>query len=80
MTKAELNKEVKALWKKVKSTEVFCEWTETEIEAKYKILYYVDHDFTYLNRDNVLRMVIMNRKFHIIPWHQFGLDIDEDRL
>ena len=53
MTKAELNKEVKALWKKVKSTEVFCEWTETEIEAKYKILYYVDHDFTYLNRDNV---------------------------
>jgi len=80
MTKQELNRDIKRLWKKTKEADVLCEWTISEIKAEYKRLFYADPEFEHMNKDNLLRMMALNSKHRFIQLHQFPLGIKEELL
>jgi len=79
MTKQELNRDVKRLWNNHLKCDNYDQIEKTVI-PEFKRLYGADKDFKYLNRDNILRIMVLNRKYNIIPFHRFGLMIDENNL
>tara|TARA_R110000803_G_scaffold78075_3_gene143140 strand:- start:15633 stop:15881 length:249 start_codon:yes stop_codon:yes gene_type:complete len=82
MTKQELNRDVKRLYKRWFSLYGVAKTTATEENTKreFKRLYHADSSFESLNRENILRMLKMNNSMRVIVLHQFGLMIDEKKL
>lgn len=82
MTKAQLNRDVKNLFKnfeKIKSQDNYYEQVEI-LKKEYQRLYNADNKFEYLTRDNILRMMVLNRKHRVIQFHQFGIFIEDEKL
>jgi hypothetical protein len=86
MTKQEFNRDIKRLfkdWKKASegtaSEEYFSE-VEPKMKKEFQRLYFADSEFKYISRDNILRMIILNRRHRIIPFHQFATQVNEDRV
>lgn len=72
MTKAELNRDIKKLYKNSTSRNINLD----DFEKEYKRLYYADEmakDLTFLS---LKIMMDLNRKYHIIPPNQFYIYID----
>jgi hypothetical protein len=50
------------------------------LKKEFRRLYDADRELKYVSKDNILRMLILNRRHRVIPFHQFGTGIDEDKL
>jgi hypothetical protein len=73
MTKAELNRDIKRLYNKVDSLQgdVFYSFIENEGKKEFNRLYYADSSADALTKDNLLRMMSLNRRYHFVPSHTF---------
>lgn len=86
MTKQELNREVKKLFReyyklRAKNENTPEHWTETErMTKRLNDLYRADTSLNSLSRENVLRMLSLNVSLRAVPFHQFGLMIEESKL
>lgn len=79
MTKQELNRDIKRLWKSYEdfiNTDPYNREKKAEIISEYERLYYADEDFDYMNKRSVLIMVALNRALRVIEFHQFGRSIE----
>ena len=88
MTAKELNRDIKRMYakyvnlknlvdaSKIDNGEYF-KRLETEVYPEYKRLYGADTSMEYANKDSLLILVRLNLRFHIIPFHQFGLFINK---
>jgi hypothetical protein len=83
MTKQELNRDIKRLFKKFHDwmMQEHTDWDKCEeLKKEFNRLYNADQQFEYISRENILRLVILNRRHRIIPFHQFGTGINEETL
>jgi hypothetical protein len=88
MTKQELNKAIKKLFRnwRIASEDSksdikhYFESVEPNMKKEYQRLYFADSKFEYISRDNILRMIILNRRHRVIPFHQFATQVNEDEL
>lgn len=82
MTKNELNRDVKRLYKQWNDFRVFSntneykEWMDKVFKHEYRRLYMADTTLKYITKDNLLRMVKMNQHSQVIPPENFGLFIE----
>lgn len=81
MTPKELNKAIKTLHKEfIKMSEadndLFFQWLETTFTPEFKRVYYADDSFKYINRESILILLVLNRKTRIIPFYNFGININ----
>ena len=78
MTKQELNRDIKRLFKN------HFEMTESGISEQGKKeflrLYHADSGFEVLTADNIKRMLRFNLRHRVVQLHSFGLNIDENKL
>lgn len=90
MTPQELNRDIKRLQRaalknfadngELLCTDLYFSNLESKIKPEYRRLYDADNDFSAMNRTSILIMICMNRKYNIIPHHQFGIHLDLDKL
>jgi hypothetical protein len=84
MTKQELNRDVKRLFKnyyeasKVNPSNEYWEWIEKTVKPELKRLYYADTNFSALTLTSLKMMLRLNVSLRVIPFHHFGLSIDTD--
>lgn len=78
MTKQELNRDIKRLWKRFVSrrTKEYDKKIEEELRSEFKRLYYADKDMTYMNANSLRWMLRMNLSLRVVNLHNFGLGID----
>lgn len=78
MTPQELNRDVKRLITKVNkaSGDIYREEVYQEICKEIKRLYYADDNFIAMNKSSVLAMIRLNGMYRVIPFHQFGININ----
>lgn len=82
MTKQELNRDVKRLYNKYKAnsggeaTNDYYKWLDETIKPELKRVYYADDNFEYLTADNIKRIIRLNLSLRVIPFHQFGANIN----
>ena len=78
MTKQELNRDIKALYTKVKASESYPFKEEFEKDAirEFRRLYHADREFVEMNLKSIKMMLKMNLRFRAIAFHQFGLSIE----
>lgn len=81
MTTKELNKAIKILsiqYTKMSGADndLFYKWLETTFTPEFKRVYYADDSFQYINRESILILLVLNRKTRVIPFHQFGININ----
>jgi len=50
------------------------------LKNEFVRLYRIDKSFEYLNHKNLLRMLSMNLSLQAVPFHQFGLFIESEKL
>lgn len=78
MTKHELNRDVKRLFKNhFDSTQ---NGLSEEGKREFLRLYHADSSFEYLTIDNLKRLLRFNLRHRVIQLHSFGLMIDEKKL
>ncbi len=70
MEKSELNRDIKRLRDNIKSGKI--DPASEEARTEYKRLYGASDELKYMNRDSIVIMIVLNRKFLYIPLHQFG--------
>lgn len=80
MTNTELNKAVKKLYAthysmSFQSNDEYFKYIETEFKTEFKRLYYADDTLHALTKENLLKMLVLNRKHRVIEFHQFGQNI-----
>jgi len=80
MTKQELNRDVKRLFNKVRKADILDDKIMSEIQKEFMRLYWADKEFENLTRDNILRMLVMNRKYNFKNHAFFTISINEDKL
>jgi hypothetical protein len=86
MTTQELNRDVKKVFKRYYTARNKNEntpeyWDERKlIEKEVDRLYRADTSLSSLSKDNLLRLLSLNVCLRTIPFHQFGLMIDESKL
>jgi hypothetical protein len=86
MTKQELNRDIKRLFRNWRiasdgiATEEYFSEVEPKMKKEFQRLYFADSEFKYISRDNILRLVILNRRHRVIPFHQFATQVNEDKL
>jgi hypothetical protein len=78
MTKQELNKDIKRLLKMQRKDAQLN--ILPEFEAEYKRLYRADTEMEYMNVTSIKIMLRLNVLYRFIPFHQFGLFIDLDKI
>ena len=83
MTKQELNRDIKRLWKKYKSCKggnttnwTNADWNthtvqQREISAEVKRLYYADPSFESLTKQSILYLMAVNSTIRAIEPHRF---------
>lgn len=81
MSKQEINNTVLSLWALHKSFDGYPS-SDNMLEMKRKVSDVVHSDcrFEYFDRDNILRIFILNRKYTAVPVTWFGVHIDADSL
>lgn len=72
MTKQELNRDIKRLYKQYLNKA-----DKEAIEPEFKRLYYADDNFEYCNKNSVLMLLAMNHTFRFIQFHLFGISCEE---
>ena len=80
MTIQELNKAVKKLYSthytmSFKSNDEYYEYIEKEFKPEFKRLYFADDTLQALTKDNILKLLVLNRKHRVIDFHRFGINI-----
>lgn len=71
MTKQELNRDIKRLWKESLKPMTPYEATQKE----YKRLFYADRGLEYMNKESIKIMLVLNSQYRFIPLHTFSLNI-----
>ena len=70
MEKQQLNAAIKKFAKQIKDKKI-----DPHSEAAHKEftrLYGASDELKYMNRDSIVIMIVLNRKFLYVPFHQFG--------
>ena len=86
MTKQELNRDIKRMYKsyfdKIYTLESndFFNWIEESLKPEYKRLYFADNNASVLTLDSLKRMMIIYSKIQVIPFHTFYIEINEQKL
>lgn len=87
MTKQELNRDIKRLYKsflnkKSGDTRTWTreDWTAFEnenekIQKEFKRLYFADKNLEYITLNSLKMLLVVNNSMRIIPLHTFGIDI-----
>ena len=70
MTKQELNRDIKRLYKNITPN------NSEQFEEEFRRLYFADKSFEYTNLNNLKIMFRLNLRYRFIALHQFGLSID----
>ncbi len=82
MTNAELNRDIKRLNKAIKAfpksddNGPYFDFIAKYVTPEFKRLFYADSEFKAMNRESILIMLRLNLSHRIIPFHQFGLNIE----
>lgn len=85
MTKQELNRDIKRLWKQYNqykakngsnATNEYFAYIDENIKPELKRLYYADTSMKSLNADSLRYLIRLNLSLIVIPFHHFGLSID----
>lgn len=84
MTKQELNRDIKRVYKAYKNRiepKTDSDWQEYNkqmdyIKSELKRLYGADKEFEYMTKLSILMMLELNRKVRAIPFHWFGIHIE----
>lgn len=79
MTTQELNRDINRLYKaieKSKGKESYYEDLENVHSKEFKRLYNADNNFEYMNKKSILILMVLNRRFRFIPFHNFGININ----
>jgi len=80
MTKAELNRDIKRLFKiytihcATDDANTFFSWVERYGKKEFMRLYDADKELTLLNKNSILMLMKMNRHLTIIPLHLFFIN------
>lgn len=82
MTKSELNRDIKRLWKRFLlfkkpsvNHEEFYKFIDVEYPREFKLLYYASNDFKSLSKKSILMLLVMNRRNPVISQQNFGSKI-----
>lgn len=78
MTTSELNRDIKRLAKmdkRDKDGDLI-----PAIENEFRRLYSADIKLEYMNRTNIIIMFRLNLLYRIVPFHQFGIQVDDAKL
>lgn len=70
MTAKELNTAIKRLAANIKSGKV--DPLSDQAHKEYNRLYDIDREMEWMNKNAIIIMVVLNRKFHYVQFHQFG--------
>jgi hypothetical protein len=76
MTNAELNRDIKRLFKiysihcATDDARTFFDWVERYGKKEYLRLYHTDLELTIMNKKSIIMMLKMNRTITAIPQHQ----------
>lgn len=77
MTNKELNRDIKRLYTAIENSELerdaFYEWLETYAKKEFKRLHGADREFTAITKDNLVRLMIINRRWNFISHYTFAL-------
>ena len=85
MTNHELNRDIKKLYKNIKSlqgsetvqgSKNYFAYIDNEAKEEFKRLYYADSSFNAMNKESVLMMLRMNLRHRFFALHTFGLMIN----
>lgn len=73
MTTKELEKKIKKLFdefqhQQYKTAPEFLQWVESYGAKELKTLYFADNEFTYINKDAIKRIIIMNYSMKAIEF------------
>lgn len=76
-----INKDIKRLYNdfyrlSFDDLENYNSFIANEGKQQFKILYYSDLDFKYMNKESALIMLRLNLRHRFIPLHLFGIYID----
>jgi len=79
MTNQELNRDIKRLYNKIESlknsdNENFYTFIEGEGKKEFRRLYFADDTADVLTKDNLLRMMTLNRRYRLVAFHQFYIN------
>ena len=79
MTNLELNRDIKRLYNKIESlkdtdVDAFYSYIETDAKKEFNRLYHADNSAKVLTKDNLLRMMTLNRRYRFIPFHTFYIN------
>jgi len=87
MTTKELNRDVKRMYKhhfeKLEADEdnmEYFKFKDGEGKKEFMRLYWSDRKLEYLNRENIIRMMIINQKCRYIQFHLFYCSTDQKAL
>ena len=77
MTNQELNRDIKRLYNKIeflKDNESFFAFIEGEGKKEFIRLYRADDTAEVLTKDNLLRMMTLNRRYRFVAFHHFYIN------
>jgi hypothetical protein len=87
MTNNELNRGIKRLLNEVKKLDTsvnngdeYFFKVANVIKPEFIRLYYADTNFSAMNINSIKIMIRLNLSFRFIPFHQFGINIDIEKL
>jgi len=87
MDKKELNADIKKLGKKIvflqtrPNLDKFWEFTDSgEFRKEFRRLYDLDKKFEYMSMKSLKILMVLNRKYQVVPFHAFGIQTNLDEL
>ena len=79
MTNAELNRDIKRLYKDYSiylngDSDVFFSWVGGYAKKEFFRLYHADLELSAMNKNSILMLLKINRHLRLIPFHQFYIN------
>lgn len=81
MTKQELNRDIKRLWKAYINLDITKESyysKRDKLGEEFKRLYNADKTFEYMNKESILVMYNLNLKCRWVQLHMMGINADDN--
>jgi hypothetical protein len=81
MTNSELNRDIKRLYKSVKTlentnNEKFFDAIQNESKKEFTRLYFADKKAEFITKDSLLKMMVLNRRYCFIAFHNFYIQAE----